>query len=1221
MREVPMSGERVFISYSTKDGAAFARVVRRLIEDEGLSVWQDIIALEGGRDWWSQIVAALSSESLEHFVLVITPAALASPVVRREIRLARQEGKAVSPIRGPGIEDPGKLPRWIGQIYDLDIAEHADTFLRVLKLPSLGIRVPMMVPEPPDDYVQRPAEFDALKRQLLDQQGDAVVVTAALRGAGGYGKTTLACALAHDPDISDAYLDGSLWVVLGETPGSLLGRLGDLITTLTGKKPQFDTVDAAAAALGDALGDRRILFVIDDAWRRTDLRPFLVGGKRTTRLITTRIDTVAPDSAFRQQVDSLGDIEALTLLTRGINDEEIKPWLPILKRLASQLGNWALLIKLVNGFIRNRMRRMGESVSQSLIAVRRRLDERGILAFDSWNEADRTHAVARTIGVSLSLLDAKSHDCFAELAVFPEDVDIPVSLVERLWAARAGLDAIDTEELLSWLEDLSLLLSLDFSRRIFRLHDTIRQYLRQSVGLADLRARNRVVADVLCAAEADESGELALRRYLFLNLLHHLDEAGDRAGIDLRLLDPAWLQRKLDAIQSPMELVEDYRYYGRDQFHDYLRRTLQLSASILARDPRQLMAQLHGRLLAYAEADAQPFRQRARDLAPKPVLMTANLSLTPPGAETTRLDGGRSQVWDMAVLPDGLLASAHTDGSVRIWDPSSGNQIHALKGHQGPVTALALLPDGRLASGGMDHSILIWNIDRTEEEHRLTGHKEEIHSLVVAPNGLLVSASGMRGFSGDIRFWSVESGEEVFCIKCDTENTALAALSNGRIAYARKDPEAWNFQIVVWSVIEDKQICILDAHTQSLTALVELPNGLLASCAYDQFVRMWDTETYTEAACWKLEDSPGALAALPDGRLGCGLCDGPIVVLNQESGNAEERLYGHSDRIVTLVVLPDGRLASGGWDGIIRLWTLNDSNKDSSDVGPTSPIAALGVLAEGSFAAKPLDETLRIFSSFASTDSKSIKVENVKSYHRLASGRFGPSRAIAIVNRRLVAFTTGGDNLGVIDLATEEIKYFPEKHPISLCALPGERLAVGRLKWGMSVSIPIMDCATGEETGVLEGHTGPVWAFALISDSCLVSGSDDKTIRFWDLGSNTPMGLLQRNHPIQALAAIDDSRIAYASINSIGVWNLRSNENLWTCFGHSDLIWSLITLPGQRLASCSADNTVRIWSTIDGSEVSRLEVDAPVQSLAMLKQDKLIAGDRLGRIHRIEIIE
>ena len=69
---------------------------------------------------------------------------------------------------------------------------------------------------------------------LLDSKGDAVGITAALRGAGGYGKTVLANALCHDPDIQDAYFDGILRVELGEQPDNLIGLVSDLIKMITG---------------------------------------------------------------------------------------------------------------------------------------------------------------------------------------------------------------------------------------------------------------------------------------------------------------------------------------------------------------------------------------------------------------------------------------------------------------------------------------------------------------------------------------------------------------------------------------------------------------------------------------------------------------------------------------------------------------------------------------------------------------------------------------------------------------------------------------------------------------------------------------------------------------------------------------------------------------------------------------------------------------------------
>src|SRR5262249_32489782 len=155
-------------------------------------------------------------KELQHFVLIVTPGALASPIVRREIRLARQEGKTFLPVKGPGLGELSALPRWIGQLIDPGLSEHRTTLQRILQSPSRAKRMPMMAPEPPPDFVPRPAEFEALKTQLLSPDTrDAVAITAALRGAGGYGKTTLARALAHDEDIQDAYFDGVLWVELG----------------------------------------------------------------------------------------------------------------------------------------------------------------------------------------------------------------------------------------------------------------------------------------------------------------------------------------------------------------------------------------------------------------------------------------------------------------------------------------------------------------------------------------------------------------------------------------------------------------------------------------------------------------------------------------------------------------------------------------------------------------------------------------------------------------------------------------------------------------------------------------------------------------------------------------------------------------------------------------------------------------------------------------------
>jgi len=184
---------------------------------------------------------------------------------------------------------------------------------------------PMMAPERPADFVPRPIEFEAIKGRLLDASGDAAGITAALRGAGGYGKTTLARALAHDPDIHDAYFDGVLWVELGQQGGQrVIPVINDLLALLTGASPKTTTLGAARTALAEALGDRRILLIVDDVWARWHLDAFLHGGRHTTRLVTTRFDKELPDTAVRQPVDAMQADEALALLAHGLPPDQAK---------------------------------------------------------------------------------------------------------------------------------------------------------------------------------------------------------------------------------------------------------------------------------------------------------------------------------------------------------------------------------------------------------------------------------------------------------------------------------------------------------------------------------------------------------------------------------------------------------------------------------------------------------------------------------------------------------------------------------------------------------------------------------------------------------------------------------------------------------------------------------------------------------------------------------
>ncbi|MEH1951304.1 MAG: serine/threonine-protein kinase [Nostoc sp.] len=161
---------------------------------------------------------------------------------------------------------------------------------------------------------------------------------------------------------------------------------------------------------------------------------------------------------------------------------------------------------------------------------------------------------------------------------------------------------------------------------------------------------------------------------------------------------------------------------------------------------------------------------------------------------------------------------------------------------------------------------------------------------------------------------------------------------------------------------------------------------------------------------------------------------------------------------------------------------------------------------------------------------------------------------------------------------------------------------------------------------ILTGHSGTlssVNALAISPDGhTLVSGSDDKNIKLWDL--NTQRVLASLSGHSQAVKSVtfspDGQILATASDDkTIKLWQVETLKEISTLLGHSHAVKSVAFSPdGQILASGSWDKTVKLWDVNTGREICTITGhQLQVNSVAFSPQGQLLASASYDRTIRL----
>ena len=321
----------------------------------------------------------------------------------------------------------------------------------------------------------------------------------------GIGKTALAAQLLREPLLQQRFPDGALWAYLGKAPNAdhQLKKWAAALGLDQAQVKSFGR-EEIGLALSEAVGDRRLLIIVDDVWTTEAAELFHIDGLHCARVYTTRFQGIVDELGVRElELRKLSPEDACELLG-SVAPESAAVDPQALRRLAARVDGLPIALVLLGKMLRRRghTREGIAAVIDSLGSLSDLLDQKNTLEFQqtehlSLNDVIEASYTALGCGGMLnddSLPGDLLRDAATALSVLrPDPAWFGAELAELLTQAPAA--ALDD------LVDSGLIEAVQYegraaqnSRQRFTMHRVIAEQLRKRLPPERRRALNALAA-------------------------------------------------------------------------------------------------------------------------------------------------------------------------------------------------------------------------------------------------------------------------------------------------------------------------------------------------------------------------------------------------------------------------------------------------------------------------------------------------------------------------------------------------------------------------------------------------------------------------------------------------------------------------------------------------------------------------------------------------------
>lgn len=578
-------------------------------------------------------------------------------------------------------------------------------------------------------------------------------------------------------------------------------------------------------------------------------------------------------------------------------------------------------------------------------------------------------------------------------------------------------------------------------------------------------------------------------------------------------------------------------------------------------------------------------------------------------------EGHEGGVHGAFFLSNGQLLSWSFDGSLKLWDTSSGQCLNSM-----------VVDDGNLLEVQIDDDVLaiaryaelpvcvVWNVQTGEKVAELIGHLKTITGGIWLADGRVLTWSD----DGTLRIWIAMTGKEERLFDRHTASVSgVCVLVDGRVASWSESGELW-----IWNSGDDV------ASGQSATMAASSVSGALlpadgrlvywtdsgsffrAAPGLQEFEHAFDAGLEVVSAAvptHALEVASGQIAYWHELIVQHGTHEHAIEVWDLDRRELRGRLAGHLSTIEGVKVAPGNRLISYDNNGETRLWNLEDCSelctfRGQSQVWGVCPVGVSRIITSGD----------------------DIRVWDIESSQPIATWNdlSGARGCISAPRNRILVMDYDGSMI-LVNVGGEFVQPLAKSYSdqVTATCVVGDCIVAGY----QDGNVALFDAVERRPAAIIAVHDEQVERLVPGIGDVVISTGEDGVVGFIDLNDRIcrwkhPTGrhvfgawqTCERTVLVDLIghgflildaesgkelgsipeansrtSGLKEGRFSGLEIFNFGeksaeVWDCSRAHRLYVLDGHEDAIFHAELISKSLLVTASKDKTLRVWSHPEG---------------------------------------